>query len=185
MTYVRYDFRSFWRWKSVQLLNPPPAEGLNFHLKQSKIQSHDYKFKIIAVKVIHLWKVKSTKFSKNLNLWKNGVYCCNQNYTWFQIKHKLQGNSKMSKLRKLVGKSPLVKKSVKSHNKVNYEVKFNTPSKSSVCVITDRNSQHHGHGHKLWLITYDSLPWKTQLYHMRCWIHGKSPVLLSSLALLY
>ena len=33
---------------------PPPAEGLNFHIKQSKIQSHDYKFKIIAVKVNHL-----------------------------------------------------------------------------------------------------------------------------------
>ena len=106
MTYLRYDFRSFWRWKSVQLLNPPPAEGLNFHIKQSTIRSHDYTFKIIAVKVNDLWKVKSSKFSKNLHLRKNWVYCCNQNSTRFQNKQKLQGNSKMSKLRKLDGKSP-------------------------------------------------------------------------------
>ena len=94
--------------QSVQLLQAPPAESLNFHMKLSDARSHDSKFDKIAVKVNQPQKVKSTKNQEVLNLGKNDFYRSNHNLTYFKIKYKLKRISKMSKSRNLVGNSPLV-----------------------------------------------------------------------------
>jgi len=56
--------------QSVQLLQAPPAEILNFHMKLSNSRSQDSKFDKIAVKVSHPQKVRSTKNQKYLTLEK-------------------------------------------------------------------------------------------------------------------
>ena len=69
--------------QSVQLLQAPPAESLNFHMKLSDARSHDSKFDKIAVKVNQSQKVKSTKNQKVLNFGKNGFYRSKHNFTYF------------------------------------------------------------------------------------------------------
>ena len=74
--------------QSVQLLQAPPAESLNFHMKLSNTRSHDSKFNKIAVKVNHPQKVNSTKNQEVINFRKNGIYRSKHYFTYFQIKYK-------------------------------------------------------------------------------------------------
>ena len=93
--------------QSVQLLQAPPAESLNFHMKLSNTRSHDSKCDKIAVKVNYPQNVKSMKNQEVLDFGKNGFYRSKHNLMYFWIKYKTKRISQMSKSRKLVGKSPI------------------------------------------------------------------------------
>ena len=69
--------------QSVQFLQAPPAESLNFHMKLSDARSHDSKYDKIAVKVNHPQKVKSMKNQEVLDFGKNGFYRSKQNLMYF------------------------------------------------------------------------------------------------------
>ena len=71
--------------QSVQFLQAPPAESLNFHMKLSNARSHDSKCDKIAVKVNYPQNVKSMKNQEVLDFGKNGFYRSNHNSTYFEI----------------------------------------------------------------------------------------------------
>ena len=93
-------------WLTLNVISGHEKSETSEYFKLSQTRSHDSKFEIISVNVNHLEKVKSIKHPEILNPEKMFLPIWNQQSTDFQNNLKSKRNSKMSKWRNLVGKSP-------------------------------------------------------------------------------